>query len=154
MGSLMTTKTCCLFLLLHPTVSAIIVHTFKPAATQRAGQPVAALEEIGGGLLPRDEFQQYLRADILRRQQELTALGWLGRAYLLAPAVFGALWPAVFQLEPYSAAAAVSRTSSLPGGRCSVRCILKEASVVARGIPYHLSLETDGGATSELVHAG
>eukprot|EP00802_Teleaulax_amphioxeia_P023311 Tamp_23867.p1 GENE.Tamp_23867~~Tamp_23867.p1 ORF type:complete len:241 (-),score=39.32 Tamp_23867:93-815(-) len=84
-----------------------------------------------------------LRRDISRRYVELIALGWLGRAWLAAPFLFDALLPPVFNLQGYESAVAPCYRS----GR-RILCTLKEASVVARGIPFRLALHSSATATS------
>ena len=85
----------------------------------------------------KDLPPSYLRADIARRSNELFALGWLGRAYLAAPAIIQFALPSVFQLEPYENEDASSSNSF-------VDVTLRESSVVGRGIPFRLRLELDG----------
>ena len=80
----------------------------------------------------------YLRADIARRSNELFALGWLGRAYLAAPAIIQVALPSVFQLEPYEDEDASSSDGNI------MDVTLRESSVVGRGIPFRLRLELDG----------
>lgn len=88
----------------------------------------------------------YFRADIARRYAELFALGWLGRAYAFAPPLFEKLLPRVFCLEPYDDDGAAFAFAERDDG--SVDVVLKESSVVARGIPFHLRLADDLSAAS------
>ena len=44
-------------------------------------------------LQPQPQVQSFLRADVLRRSRELTSLGWVGRAWLVAPFVVDRLLP-------------------------------------------------------------
>ena len=82
-----------------------------------------------------DVPQEYLRADIARRYNELFALGWLGRAYLLSPPLVQRILPSVFQFEPYDGAAAC-----VERGGC-LEITLKESSVVGRGIPFRIRMD-------------
>ena len=81
--------------------------------------------------------QDFLRTDIGRRFSELTALGWLGRAYLTAPQIFELFAPQIFRLEAYDA--------DVPNdlGDLIFECTLKESSIVGRGIPFCLRLEME-----------
>jgi hypothetical protein len=92
----------------------------------------------------------WLRADIARRYGELFALGWLGRAYLFAPPVFEAAFPAVFRLESYEDGTAVQVDED-----GAIDVTLRESSVVQRGIPFRLRLETadDGGSVRSIQSA-
>ena len=90
----------------------------------------------------KDLPPSYLRADIARRSNELFALGWLGRAYLAAPAIIQFALPSVFQLEPYENEDASSSDINV------VDVTLRESSVVGRGIPFRLRLELDGEESS------
>ena len=83
-----------------------------------------------------DAPQSYLRADIARRYSELFALGWLGRCYLVVPLLFERLFPAVFDFTPYD-------DSRVDESGTEIFVTLKESSVVARGIPFHLKLSDD-----------
>lgn len=74
--------------------------------------------------------------DISRRYTELFLLGWLGRAYLVAPPLFQKFAPAVFRFTPYDDSQVFERD----GARYVT---LMESSVVARGIPFHLKLDDD-----------
>lgn len=91
---------------------------------------------------------EYLRADIARRYSELFAIGWLGRAYLVAPAFVGSLLPTLFCLEPYD-----ESSSCVVRGDGSIDVTLKESSVVSRGIPFRLRLETSDGADGATITA-
>ena len=93
--------------------------------------------------------QEMLKADILRRCRELLLLGWLGRAYLIAPLVVDALSPSVFGLTPYSAAAAPCFEDVAAGVRV---CTLRESSVGGvKGIPFTLRFERGTGSTDYRV---
>lgn len=50
---------------------------------------------------PPAEMPRFLRADIGRRLAELRALGWLGRAFALAPRLVEAALPSVFRHDVY-----------------------------------------------------
>jgi len=97
------------------------------------------------------ELQAWMRRDIGRRRAELVLLGWLGRAWLAVPDLFEALAPAVFRLERYEDEALAYETTT------AVECVLKESSVVGRGVPIRLRLGRDAqGAVvaAELVAVG
>lgn len=85
-------------------------------------QVVAALAPFAD--LGNPEMQAMLRRDIGRRYAELLALGWLGRAYNAAPALFDKL--GVFRLE----------SIGVDGSTCT----LKESSIVKRGVPIRVTL--------------
>ena len=100
-------------------------------------------------LQPQPQVQSFLRADVLRRSRELTSLGWVGRAWLVAPFVVERLLPGAFRLSAYSPAAAAC--FACPSGR--VECTLRESSLIGgpKGIPFHLSLTRD--AQSRIIAA-
>lgn len=77
------------------------------------------------------------RSDIKRRYDELIVLGWLGRAFLVAPIVFRTFLPDVFQLVTYE------NSGSFELGEGVFECTLKEYSVVKRGVPFRLRLKMD-----------
>ena len=106
--------------------------------------PSCAARMIFGGHVDvsREQMQGMMRRDIQRRYDELTALGWLGRVWLAAPLVFDVLWPNLFKLDAFEPA--VAPCYRRDDGR--MLCTLKESSVLARGIPFHFVLETDGAA--------
>jgi len=107
--------------------------------------PAAVLPDIR---LSSAELQTALRADILRRHAELTAISWLGRAWLAAPWLFQAVMPAVFQLSPYENDRYSLITQS-EDDCVSAIISLKESSVVQRGIPVQLRVQTRPGTLSE-----
>jgi hypothetical protein len=98
--------------------------------------------------------QAFCRRDIGRRHAELIALGWLGRGWLTAPWLFGALFPAVFRFEPYVDTDAASRvrcqrTFSADGNEnLTIECTLKECSLVSRGVAFNLRLRSSPSSTS------
>ena len=95
--------------------------------------------------LPPSTIQDSLRTDILRRYQELTLLGWLGRAYLALPFLWNRIAPTVFELVAYDAQAAAC--FERPG---VVDLTLKEGSVGGvKGIPFRLRLETEDSGRGE-----
>ena len=55
-----------------------------------------------------------LRRDIGRRLDELTLLGWLGRAYLLAPSLVDRLLPALFAFGLYQEPLAPPTDEQIP----------------------------------------
>ncbi len=100
--------------------------------------------------VPREQMQHMLRRDIQRRYDELTALGWLGRVWLAVPLVFDVLWPNLFKLDAFEPA--VAPCYRRDDGR--MLCTFKESSVLARGIPFHFELETDGGVITRATLLG
>ena len=107
----------------------------RGVAARRPTRPSTA---VTVALLLSDTPQDFLRADIARRYNELFALGWLGRAYLAAPPLFEKFFPAVFNFTPYVDSQCVNERNA-----CFVT--LMESCVVARGIPFHLKLDNDSG---------
>ena len=91
----------------------------------------------------KDLPPSYLRADIARRSNELFALGWLGRAYLAAPAII----QFAFCRPSSSSNRMKMRTRRRPIVNI-VDVTLRESSVVGRGIPFRLRLELDGEESS------
>lgn len=93
------------------------------------------------GRLDQATMQQYLARDMLRRNSELTALGWVGRAYLALPGLFDWAAPQVLRLQPYPDATAPCYER--PDGTLDVT--LAERSVVGgpKGIPFRLELPRD-----------
>ena len=84
-------------------------------------------------------LQQWARVDIGRRQSELVALGWLGRAYRVAPAAVDAVLPEVFAFERYDGQDWVSTGDA-------VHATMKfGTAVVPRGVPLSLRLGLAGG---------
>ena len=123
-------------------ISYLLSANAPPATRSRGAAPRLTFADLD---VPVDEMQQMLRRDVGRRCTELTLLGWLGRAYLLAPWAFDRWLPTVFELTVYDASAALCY--ELPG---SIDCTLKEGSVGGvKGIPFHLRLLTadDGSIT-------
>lgn len=102
----------------------------------------SALRPLQDAPLAPAIVQSSLQADILRRSSELMALGWMGRAYLVAPWLFDRWFPAVFCLEPYDAADAAARTYRVEDDETLIECTLRESSVIARGIPFRLQIRT------------
>ena len=85
------------------------------------------------------QLQQWARVDIGRRQSELVALGWLGRAYRVAPAAVDAVLPEVFAFERYDGQDWVSTGDA-------VHATMKfGTAVVPRGVPLSLRLGLAGG---------
>mmetsp|Transcript_17986 Transcript_17986/g.46607 ORF Transcript_17986/g.46607 Transcript_17986/m.46607 type:complete len:313 (-) Transcript_17986:53-991(-) len=116
------------------------------ASTRRQAKPYADLEATEPSL------QRMLATDIGRRNQELTALAWLGRAYLAVPFIFDALFPAVFNLDIYDDDVSLRYEGGPRDG--IVECTLKESSVVARGIPLRLRFSLSDERVSRAVLLG
>jgi hypothetical protein len=95
-------------------------------STPRSTIPTVPFSDLDFNLEP-SVLQDYLRNDILRRGNELIALGWLGRGYVAAPIIFNNF----FRLQSYSNDTAICQ--SLPGGGMMIECTLKESSIIARG---------------------
>jgi hypothetical protein len=111
---------------------------------RRLRQRAAASSSLFNGEtdeLPPDELQRFLRADIQRRYRELILLGWLGRAYIVAPFLFDKFLPDIFRLSAYAPSAAACLAKPEQG---IFDCVLKEGSVGGpKGIPFRLLLRTD-----------
>ena len=86
-----------------------------------------------------------LRVDIGRRLSECLAIGWLGRAYAASPGIMNVLFPAVFALSFYGDQQPCY-IRGLTNSTVMVDVTLREASVVARGIPLQLRLDVEMGA--------
>ncbi|KAJ1460483.1 hypothetical protein M885DRAFT_559597 [Pelagophyceae sp. CCMP2097] len=121
----------------------------------RRTSALSVFDELAG---MRDvELQEYLRRDVGRRRAELIALGWLGRAYRAAPQLFEFLAPAVFKLDVYDGEDLYYNS---PGAPRTAEVVLKESSVVGRGVPLRLRLgiiDAPNGPTiaaAELVAVG
>ncbi|CAK0874884.1 unnamed protein product [Prorocentrum cordatum] len=110
-----------------------------PPPAAGAGTPAPAVPFGHLGVAPA-ELQAMLRRDIRRRLSELLVLGWLGRLYLLAPWVFRALFPRLFQFGLYEGEQLCFERDGL------VECTLRESSVVARGVPFTFRLRLGGDA--------
>ena len=111
---------------------------FRPTAA-RCFEPRAATRPFGDLKQSADtDIESMLRADIGRRRSELILLGWLGRAYLLAPLICRFLSPKLFVLSSYEA-------SAVPCYRFkqALEVTLKESSIVGRGIPFRLRFDMD-----------
>lgn len=135
-----------------PSPRTTATHAPRPTPSPRTVATQSALfdDDALASMAPA-ELQAWMRRDIGRRRAELVLLGWLGRAWLAVPALFEALAPAVFRLEPYEDEELVYETST------TVECVLKESSVVGRGVPIRFRLGRDAqGAVvaAELVAVG
>jgi len=119
--------------------------------------PTAPLlfDELAGAV-DAAELQQWMRTDLGRRRAELRALGWLARAYCLAPEFVGTVLPRAFCLDPYDEDDTLFRRYERQAdGASVVDCVVQESSVVSRGVPLRLRLplNNDGSVASVEVTA-
>ena len=96
--------------------------------------------------IPPEELGRWCRVDIGRRRSELVAVGWLGRAYRVAPQIFDAALPDMFRFAAYD-----DGRKWLRRGDGTVACAVRFGeTVVPRGVPLSLRLGTVGGRVASV----
>ena len=100
------------------------------------------------GIIHPNELQKWMIRDLNRRRSELLVIGWLGRVFLMVPNIIRIFLPTLFIFDYYKDEADIlcrkfengNENNTREDDQIMVECVVKESTVVKRGIPIRLRL--------------